>query len=294
MAKRVVGWLGLVVVCGVLGGCKSADQEEAAAISREELPAAIASVLCDSLRDCCSAAKFVFDSASCAAGVSARLDAYLDQRTTAAVSYDARAAGDCLAQLEQTVRCGRTEGAENEGACRRMLSGTLAEGQPCSLTPECAEPGICSQDFATRESTCVHETIRTLVHGREGDACSMTCDDEDACSYPELPGDTSGEPTEPTAPRVGCYIEDSLVCIETCQRLKDVGEPCAGAGGCKDFCDRESMVCAAPRQNGAACREGFECQSGSCRLAGGESEGICVEDFVTGIVTEHACVTSMP
>src|SRR5436190_1895683 len=103
--KRAMGWFTVVAVCAVFGGCKSGD-DDAAPISQDELPGAMARLVCDSLGDCCSSAKLVFDSTNCRAATSARVKASLNETRTAAVKYDAEAAGDCVAELKKRAKCG--------------------------------------------------------------------------------------------------------------------------------------------------------------------------------------------
>lgn len=283
MVMREMGWFGVAVACALFGGCKSGPTD-AEPVSQNDLPGALASVVCDSLGGCCSSAKLVFDSTNCRGAESARIRAKLNDTLTGAVEYDAEAAGECVVELKKRAKCGNLEIAEDIPACNDFLVGTLAAGQPCENSEECAS-GYCSTDSLTFERTCVVSVEHTPVaRGKAGDACEANCEDADSCSFSAPTGDVIGEPVDPSGLPVACYRTDSLYCNGTCQPLQAIGENCTDSSACKDglFCDFDSSICTAPHPDGAACDSDYECQSDHCDLGTGSgSEGTCAGATVT-------------
>jgi hypothetical protein len=280
--KRAMGWFGVVAVCAVFGGCKSGD-DDAAPISQDELPAAMASLVCDSLGECCSSAKLVFDSTNCRASITAQVKASLKETLTAGVKYDAEVAGACIAELKKGAKCGRTESTNDVAACDGLVTGTRTAGQACMSSAECAAPAYCSIDSITLEGTCVvySDEGTAAPHGKAGDTCYASCEDESSCGASSSPGGVIGEPVEPA---VVCYRDDSLYCNGTCQPLNAIGEPCDASFACKDglFCGFDSGLCTAPHPNGATCTVDFECQSDHCDIEASTSTyGTCAGPSVT-------------
>jgi len=285
MVQRAMGWLGIAVACGLFGGCKS-DPTDAEPLSQNDLPGAVANLVCDSLGGCCSSAKLVFDSTNCHAAESAQLRAKLNDMLTSAVKYDAQAAGDCVAELKKHVDCGSTESADDIPACGRIFVGTVAAGDPCTDSAECASNNAyCSTDSVTLEGTCVISVEHSPVaRGKAGDACEENCENADSCGGYVAPVPVTGEPVVSSGLPVACFRTDSLYCNGTCQALRAIGETCADSSDCKDglFCDLDSSICTAPHPDGAACNSGYECQSNHCDLdTGSGSEGTCAGASVT-------------
>jgi len=284
MVKRATGWFGVALVCAVFGGCKSAD-DDAAPVSQNELPGAVANLVCDSLGACCSSAKLVFDSTNCHAAESALIRNKLRETLTPAVKYDAQAAGDCVAALKKDSVCGSTDNADAIPACERMFIGTLAEGQPCTNSAECAGQGSCTEDPTTFERVCrvLSAGNAAWIRGKLGDSCQGSCEDAASCSSTPVPGDVFVDPNAPAATPVACYYSDSLYCDGTCKKVKAIGEACATSNACEDglFCDFDPGICAAPHPNGATCIGGFECQSHHCDVDSDTGSGTCVASSVT-------------
>jgi hypothetical protein len=283
MARRAMSWFGVVALCAVFGGCKSHD--DAAPISQDELPGAVASLECDSLGSCCSVASFAFDSTNCHAAETAQLKAELTDMLTPAVRYDAQAAGDCLAELKGRTTCGSTSPADDIAACDRIFTGTLAAGQACTMSAECASPAYCNRDGTTEQGVCTALAVSAAVRGKLGDNCSMTCDDATSC-------DTVVS-ADQSAAQVACYRSDSLYCDLTCQKLKAIGETCEASDICQKglFCDFDSRICTAPHPNGAVCSGGYQCQSHKCSVdpvTG--ADGTCSSTSVTA----EQCASGTP
>jgi hypothetical protein len=283
MARRAMGWFGVMALCAVFGGCKSHD--DAAPISQDDLPGAVASIECDSLGSCCSLASFVFDSTNCHATETAQLKAELTDMLTPAVHYDAQAAGDCLAELKGRTLCGSTRSADDIPACDRIFTGTLATGQACTMSAECTPPGFCNRDVTTEQGVCAPAGVAP-VRGKLGDNCSTTCDDPTSCRV-----DVAGDPS--AAAPVACYRSDSLYCDITCQKFKALGEVCNASDGCQAglFCDFDSAICTAPHPNGAVCSGDYQCQSHKCSADPSTgADGTC---SITS-VTAQQCANGTP
>jgi len=296
MAKRVLDWFGLALVCAMSGGCKSGTGDDAGPISQDQLPSELAKVICDSIGSCCSAAHYTFDSTNCSGSQAAELKGRLGLPAPAAVQYDAQAAGDCVAQLKTSIHCGNVETANDIAACGRILVGTLAVGQPCTGQNECKDPGYCNLQLTPtgeEQGTCMapgSDNSVTLTRGGTGAACSVSCASEVDCQSfipPSLPG---GDPNQPPANQVACYRSDGLYCggMGTCQSLGAIGADCTALDGCKDglFCDRNSSRCTAPHPNGASCSDDSECQSRSCS----QDTNTCASSSVTAM----QCANGIP
>jgi len=266
MIKRAMIWIGVVVQCAVLGGCKSDDETS---LSKEELPGAMASAVCDSLGNCCSAANFAFNATACRQRETDQwTDDVLDAQTLA-VKYDAQAAGDCVRELRDNHKCGVTGAAGDASACRRIFTGTLAVGQACTRRVECAAPGHCNQDLTTAQFVCMGPPgdASTPGRGRLGDNCTALCDEAASCVSEASPGS------------VACYDTDALYCDVTCQKDRAIGESCSGMQICElgSFCNSDSSICTAPVPNGGICMSDQECQSGHCTA----QPGTCADPDVT-------------
>jgi len=290
MAKRVVAWFGLALVCALSGGCKSGT-DDAGPISQDQLPTELAKVVCDSLGSCCSAAQHTFDSTNCGGSQAAELKLELHLPASAAVQYDAQAAGDCVAQLKTRIHCGNTAAADEIPACGRILVGTLAVGQPCAGPNECKEPGYCNSQFTPtgeEQGTCMapgsgSDNSVTLTRGGTGAACSVSCFSDVDCQAFGPPIFQGGDPNQQPANQVACYRSDGLYCggMGTCQSLGGIGADCTALDGCKDglFCDGNSSRCTAPHPNGASCSNNSECQSQSCS----QDTNTCASSSVTAM-----------
>jgi len=210
-------------------------------------------------------------------------------------TYDASAAGQCLAELERAARDCSTEGDEWPESCDRMLQGALDAGDPCDDDDECRGALECHDD-------------RCTALPRDGEACFADetcaedhyCGSDDSChAYPQRGescadshGDCAGSDlhcTESTQtcqpyPRQGESCADSygdcaddLYCTEsteTCQPYPRQGESCADSyGDCDDglYCDASS-ICRAQGGANAACSDDEQCLSWDC------SGGLCAPE----------------
>ena len=263
MARRACAWLGLALVCASLGGC---GETEAEAIPREQLPAKVAEVFCQSLGSCCSSAGFAFDAARCQSSISATYAALLDDTSSPNVIYDGQAAGDCLSTLGPSLQCGRSSPSGSSGAsCGPVFQGTLKPGQACQDSRECERPagGIvqCTIQLNATDTAkvCIVENVGAA--GTAGEACVGSCD-ADICGFGSPGGGNASEPT------AVCYRRDGLYCAPSgkCESLQKRGSPCGDSGECErgSFCDDATALCTAPRAANELCSSDQECLSGNC------------------------------
>jgi hypothetical protein len=279
---RKVILLGAMLACACLSGCKSED--DAKPIAQADLPAAAAHAVCESFGSCCSKASFTFDSTNCVAARTAEYQQIWGTDSSANSTYDAQAAGDCLAAFKAVAQCGQAEGSGND-SCEKILVGKLAAGQPCVSSAECAKPanGDASCSDANGTKTCQVYQSTPVTRGTEGQACSTDCADANSCSIFSSPGSAPG--TTPMA-LVACYRSEGLFCdAGTCGKLKALGQTCAGFNSCVAgaFCDNSTSRCTAPHPNGAVCQSNNECQSDNCNtgVCGGAS-GVTQAECASG------------
>src|SRR5690349_2329876 len=105
MQTRLAIWMG-VLGLGLLAGACGKSEGAAEAIPRDELPSRIASLLCESVGSCCRSAGFPIDVAQCRQVTTADLQEELLEEEEPGVTYDAQAAGDCLALVGPQLVCG--------------------------------------------------------------------------------------------------------------------------------------------------------------------------------------------
>jgi len=204
-------------------------------------------------------------------------------------TYDAAAAGDCLAwyrSILSSCTIGDLEGGE---ACDEMLLGTHPENGSCDETGDCV-PGLGLE--------CYHGRCARMPTA--GQACldGTTCADDLFCNDDELceAYRGAGQP----CPEGDLACADDLYCdsrTTTCERLLASGEDCrhdngacaddlycsivngvcqpypSAGGDCGDssgtcadgfWCDNASRTCQAQLADGEVCTTDDQCRSGSC------------------------------
>lgn len=295
MAKRVLAWFGLLAACASFGGCgKTGD--DTSPIEQSELPEAYANLLCESLGSCCKASSLTFDPQQCRDGEAATLRDFLTGIDPKNVSYDAQAAGDCLAGIAGHIKCGRPDGANESEICNKVFQGKLKPGAGCKTSTECERPSgggfaFCDSVSDSTVMICAQQPSAASVHGKAGQACSDSCSGNSTC----FGGGTRGA-APPTT--VYCYERDGLFCNmnDTCQPLLALGQRCfAGAWCSSGFCDQTAQMnlaalasgagaCAAPREAGEPCAGSSECKSGNCT-----DNAVCA----AGPVTQDNCTSGL-
>jgi hypothetical protein len=257
----------------LLGACGKSETS-AEPISRSALPAELAERFCESLERCCAANEHRFDSAQCRTEYEARFErAFAGDYDPFRVSFDAQAAGDCLAELTAELQCGQLpDRIDPTSACERLFVGELAAGEACERSVECRGRGaFCDGEVLECVAPAAGEPI-PVERGELGDACTDDC--------PDLELEPGGEcvvllPAEqaPGELPVFCYQSDGLYCgydgsSRVCLRRLGEGGDCSNDPAvCEHplFCDFAEGACASPRADGKPCSSGQHCQSGFCR-----------------------------
>jgi hypothetical protein len=260
----------LLLAATLSSGCGKSEGSDAP-VPQSEFPTRFADLVCDSLANCCQSAGFAMDVTGCKQAQVARRSAALSMADPQKVEYDARAAGECLAAARSVIRCGQLESVEAP-ACDDVLRGKLQLGEPCTESDECqpqpGEPYIrCASQGDDALSVCTTERGQEWPRGARGEACTMTCFDDDcsgiAVPVPNLAG---GEAPFPRA-EVACFRNDGLYCERgTCARTLAVGRACDDEAACSGnaFCDRDTRTCVTPRADGEPCGADSQCESKEC------------------------------
>ena len=113
-------------------------------------------------------------------------------------------------------------------ACRGLVHGTLAEGQPCRFDSECAgvEPMVCLLPDEHGAGVC-----KKIVHAKAGDGCVLHCRPDGKCLL------LSYAPADAAA--MGCFEAEGVYCDRSANTLK----------------------CSPVRATGAACTDSEQCGS---------------------------------
>lgn len=214
-----------------------------------------AEVVCDTFAPCCQSAGIPIDGAACRATMKKNLEASLEQADSTKYRYDPDAAGECLGRYHELVgdSC-RLEGDISE-PCEHVFIGTVAEGQPCSTSMECAigegDSVDCDSSSSSEPGVCVVDR-----RGQSGDPCYWTCISEGSGRICTGSGGTEG----PGQSR--CFMDDGLYCSDagTCMAQKDTGAECFQDDECKSGrCDGSTRLCAARAAIGEPCTSTSDC-----------------------------------
>ena len=183
----------------------------------------------------------------------------IDAVNAGRIVYDAAAARACI----DTVRSGCSAslgGADFDGACDDVFSGTIAEGGDCWFDSECA-PGL-GCDFAS--GTCPG----ACAPGAGGFICDTTpCSEDEECFYPD-----GGTTPRCVTPMLGADAAEGQPCglVEegaesVTRRACAPGLWCTGNASTIGTC-RAPIAAGAPcTSEGDRCVDGHFCAGGSCR-----------------------------
>ena len=287
LAAWTCGWAALLVVAGC-----GKSEGSAEPIPQSELPTRVANLLCDSLASCCKTSGFALDTAGCKTAYITELQDDLGDNNQPGVRYDAQAAGDCLAAVSSQVQCGQLEG-EEVAACERIFIGSVAPGQPCTASRQCApvagQSVYCESTDGAAPSVCTASGRSTAPRGKLGDACTTTCFEGESCSIglAPVPTPAPGGVPQPQPDPVGCYRDDGLFCdAGLCAPLDALGAPCSSYDSCRGtaFCKFDTGLCTAPQPDGSPCDTNNACQSGNCE----DSEPV----VDPAVVASRVCVSA--
>ena len=232
----------------LLGAC-SGKTTSAAPVALADLPSAYAHAVCDSIKGCCDDANFKYDDASC---VTAAQKEIQDELSAFAGTYDANAAGDCVAAVrENAASC--TARKSSDDSCGRVFSGTKQLGEACNThISDCA---LSSAGTVSCESwfnaTSAGGTQCVLYRtAQTGDPCSSTS--------------TTGNP--PPSTQGDCFLSTSPFFCDpassTCQPRRAQGTACDSALECASGLLCVNKLCSPPPTLNQPCDDGFECADG--------------------------------
>lgn len=155
----------------------------------------------------------------------------------------------------------------DDGACSRVIRGTVVDGGVCAVPYECVS-GRCDVPPASCAGTCV---------GRVD--AGVACDDDDACldGLICLSAICQAPPGEGATCTSRCDSDFFCNAARICEARHAVGGTCRGVasgGDCLDGLACRSGRCAAPPTDGAACwpeylercAEGVRCDGTTCRV----------------------------
>jgi hypothetical protein len=159
--------------------------------------------------------------------------------TKGTVTVDSPGLASCLAAYQAASET--CEAAPVIAACRGLVHGTLAEGQPCRFHSECAgvEPMVCLLPDEHGAGVC-----KKIVHAKAGDACVIHCrPDSSICSL------ISYAPAGAAA--MGCFEAEGVYCDRstnspTCSPVRATGAACTNSeqcGSARSECDVKTRKC---------------------------------------------------
>ncbi len=240
---------------GSTGGAGGSGGGTAAALFQPLVEA-----FCNTARRCCARASYrAADLADCRSEFLNRLEGYsLLSKGTVLVNEPALAA--CTSAYEAAAT-GCTINAIR-AACRRVFVGLRTEGQACGGTSkfgavECKPvdgTATCYRPQGDTEPTSAGTCV-SVPRGKNGDACSMTCQKGETCIVDML---GEGAPFPAT-----CFEEDGLFCSmasnpTVCKPLLHIGDTCKWEGnpcGSGNYCNWMDNTCAPAGKLGESCRD---------------------------------------
>ncbi len=237
------------VACAIAGvalvtaawGCSSNPEPTPAEIAFADWPARLFDAACAEAVGC----GIFADDATCRASTRVALDPLADDIAQGAVTYDPKAAGACLAELQAhgwLVECTRSTRTALvwPRPCLEMFSGAVATGGRCRIDEECAgkqcaQSGACGVCLpgpgiaAPAGGACV-----STAHCAAGTYCELG-NNPPSCTNRQPAGAPCGGSDECQA---GTSCQRGPSSPRTCQRPAGLGQSCADA-----FCDPITTIC---------------------------------------------------
>lgn len=245
-------WACLVGACACSIACEGATSRDLEPIPRDEYMAAYIRAFCESELRCCGAdAHSDLDTCILTWGQGGSDHLGLN----GAVSYDPLAAAACV----DATRRRKCVWPPEVPICGSVIAGTLAEGDSCVATSECAQ--VIGRELACRDGVCAN------VRRKLGEPCSQTCMEQTmlvSCGTHTVLGN--------------CYTKDGLYCRvadSVCAQLIAPGQPCDDYASCGDeydaacssgVCEKVPKLGEACTQKGGICNKGAYCDGHSCQL----------------------------
>jgi len=239
----------LVVGCS---GSTSGGGTNAAPVPVDQFVSRYVSAVCDNIGGCCQQAGLAYDAQGCTTLGTNEVSSEFDPNQPG-VTYDANAAGACIAALKKAASTCSGFDVETATACKGIFKGSLQAGETCTSSVQCAAPSNgdahCDVPLDAPSGTCVVNT-----RGKSGDACGATCTEHQDGSS-DCSGSSSSSGT------AICYTNDGLYCDQTCKPVIALGQPCE-IDGCALGAYCATGVCTAYPTAGQACADGYLCADG--------------------------------
>lgn len=298
-------WTLVLLALGCAGFAAGCGDDDDDSIPIEELPGEIAGVYCAEILPCLGPLEGLFlNGVDCEESFTAQFEdsevlrwqAAIDAGTVVYHADKARACLDAFAGAGCDIPSTRTP-----PECEEALEGTVATGEDCNATIECAGVAYCKFETACPGACAPLEAAGASCDQDDNCADGLSCQAGE-CAAPAGEGDACGTADDPD-----CSL--GLLCLGgdqqagtpgTCQPVQDVliggeGDTCDPIGGgplCEEglSCILDSVtpgtfdlvfLCAQPVGSGEACKAGFpeQCPEGEMCDADpeqGRVEGTCV------------------
>ena len=258
-----------------LYGCSS-DDPKPAVIDEQTFRDQYFALHCRHSEACCPKADFKL--ANCLEKLAEDVD--YDNQTHV---FQPEAAGLCLEQWKRIgVDCDYASDADS--ACRRVYLGTLAVGETCTTSGQCApDPtyGVsycyrpCPPGVSECEATCL-EVVK-----QPSGSCGVTADKSayGPCEVDEVCKDATNEPST-------CQPLPKASAGDPCDDTSSLCSNCTSEYSCTNLrCDHSSHTCApflgeGEHCSGGGCAEGLNCVQNTCTEGPGDGEA-CEESTLS-------------
>ena len=225
---------------------------------------------CPTIKSCCETLSLTYEEAGCRANLMKDCKGNTDAVTAGTQSFHADKVDGCLKAVTEVYGACPTEVAPDnpdfaafQTACSGMFVGTIAQGEACESSADCA-PSANANERAKCDGTC---TVTTLL--QDGDSCSFSgsdafCDSGLYCTADASVPDSTGQ----------------------CEAVVAVGEACvlSAPGMCgTGYCDTTTTICSARKPAGGTCTGSFECESYQC------TADVCEENPNGGLLRQEQC-----
>jgi hypothetical protein len=304
-AAAVLGAAGFFAAC-------SSKQDGPPDIST--LASALAGSFCGALQGCCDQKGWAYDEGSCKAQMTYEYQSAIDAYKRGKVNYEPSAFAECADAIKNreskcSADAGAPPGAESgfvdpiARACWKLLRGTVAPGDECAESLECAAPGpefgaTCERQPNSDKRVCKRYKLHVLPGGEcsfrrnddvhEASMCEPT---QGYCSVESADAESGtcvafakmGESCRDGNKTIQCEKEtycDWRAGDATCKALPGEGEECTSSQCAQgNYCDFSSRKCIALKEVGESCKSSSECASRSCETTfspdGGSTTGKC-------------------
>lgn len=282
LAAATIAALGVAVACGgsssssVLApppdaGADGVSGEASAAAepyTLDNVCARIPPIACEIRKPCCTEGPG-FDEAGCLAHAKAECEKDVAEVRAGRETFHPERIEGCIPKFRKIFEsCDLTfdllQVAANDLAACQTFEGQVPTGGACERTAQCAPATGGSEVAGCDDDTKKCKTTKVLAEGAE---CSF------ADGFPGICGE-------------GLYCDidferETSVLTGVCKKKTALGVACDADQkpfnlecGLGNYCEPDAGTCTVGRAGGAACTEGFECNSVVCEKGGGKA-GTC-------------------